>query len=138
MDTILDMKKVFLSSVCFCLLLTDFAWDNIFFFCLCWVIALECRFGKMAPVTAIMDEILYDSVQWIFLYCMHLEFAHHIKYKNGLLSPCDMHVYIYLNQMMIETTSLLLKTHSIYPVVVEDIDIHYKTSLYLYGFYMRT
>ena len=30
MDTILDMKKVFLSSVCFCLLPTDVAWDNVF------------------------------------------------------------------------------------------------------------
>ena len=32
MDTILDMKKVFLSSVCFSLLPTDVAWDNIFYF----------------------------------------------------------------------------------------------------------
>ena len=31
MDTILDMTKVFLSSVCFRLLRTDVAWDNIFF-----------------------------------------------------------------------------------------------------------
>ena len=31
MDTILDMTKVFLSSVCFCLLPTDVAWDNILF-----------------------------------------------------------------------------------------------------------
>ena len=32
MDTILDTTKVFMSSACFCLLPTDFAWDNIFFF----------------------------------------------------------------------------------------------------------
>ena len=38
--TILDMKKVFLSSVCFCLLTTDVAWENIFFFCSCRVISL--------------------------------------------------------------------------------------------------
>ena len=30
MDTILDMTKVFLSSVSFCLLPTDVAWNNIF------------------------------------------------------------------------------------------------------------
>ena len=30
MDTILDIIKVFLSSVCFSLVPTDFAWDNIF------------------------------------------------------------------------------------------------------------
>ena len=30
MDTILDMTKVFLSSVCFRLFPTDVAWDNIF------------------------------------------------------------------------------------------------------------
>ena len=29
-----------------------------------------------------------------------------------------MHIYIYLNKMMIETTSLPLQTHSIYPVTV--------------------
>ena len=32
MDTILDTKKVFLSSVCFSLLPTDVAWDNLFLF----------------------------------------------------------------------------------------------------------
>ena len=30
MDTILDMKKVFLYYVCFCLLPKDVAWGNIF------------------------------------------------------------------------------------------------------------
>ena len=35
----------------------DFAWDNIFFFCPCRVIALAYYFGKMAPVTAIIDAI---------------------------------------------------------------------------------
>ena len=57
MDTILDMKKVFLSSVCFRLLPTDVAWDNIFLFCSCLVIALAYPFGKMALVTAIIDAI---------------------------------------------------------------------------------
>ena len=42
------------------------------------------------------------------------------------------HVYIYLKQMMKETTSLPLQTHSIYPVVVEDIDLQYNPSLSLY------
>ena len=32
MDTILDMTKVFLSSVCFRLLPADVAWENIFSF----------------------------------------------------------------------------------------------------------
>ena len=32
MDTILDMTKVFLSSVCFRLFATDVAWDNFFLF----------------------------------------------------------------------------------------------------------
>ena len=31
MDTILDMKNVFLSSVCFLLFPTDVAWGNFFF-----------------------------------------------------------------------------------------------------------
>ena len=57
MDTILDMTKVFLSSVYFRLFPTDVAWDNIFFFCLCRVITLAYCFGKMMPVTTIMDEI---------------------------------------------------------------------------------
>ena len=57
MDTILDMKKVFLSSVCFRLFPTDVACDNICFFCLCQVITLAYHFGKMVPVTAIMDAI---------------------------------------------------------------------------------
>ena len=36
MDTILDMRKVSLSSVCFRVLLTDGAWDSIFLlFILC-------------------------------------------------------------------------------------------------------
>ena len=33
---------------------------------------------------------------------------------------------------MIETTSLPLQIHSIYHVVVEDLDLHYKSSLSLY------
>ena len=57
MDTILDMAKVFLSSVCFCLFPTGVACDNIFFFCSCQVITLEYHFGKMVPVIAIMDAI---------------------------------------------------------------------------------
>ena len=39
MDTILDMKKVFVSSVCFSLLTTDVTGDNYFYFSF-WVIAL--------------------------------------------------------------------------------------------------
>ena len=57
MDTILDMKKVFPFSVYFCLLRTDVAWDNIYLFSSCGVITLVYVFGKMAPVTAIMDAI---------------------------------------------------------------------------------
>ena len=59
MDTILDTTKVYLSSVCFRLLPTDVAWDNMFFFCSCRVIALAYIFGKMAPVTAIMGAISF-------------------------------------------------------------------------------
>ena len=56
MDTILYMKTLFLYSVCFCLLPTDVAWDNFYFFS--WqVIALAYCFGKMVPVTAIIDAI---------------------------------------------------------------------------------
>ena len=54
MDTILYMKKS-LYSVCFSLLRTDVAWDNIVF--LCQVIALAYFLGEMAPVTAILDSI---------------------------------------------------------------------------------
>ena len=56
MDTILDITKVFLSSICFRLLLTDVACE-IFFLYLCCLIALAYIFGKMAPVTAIMGAI---------------------------------------------------------------------------------
>ena len=43
-----------------------------------------------------------------------------------------MHVYIYLNQMMNRKTSLPLQTHYIYPVVMEDLAIHYRPLLSLY------
>ena len=49
-----------------------------------------------------------------------------VKYKRA------MHVYIYLNQIMNKMISLPLQTHSKYPVVVEDLDLHYKPSLSLY------
>ena len=43
------------------------------------------------------------------------------------------HVRLYLaNQMMIETKIPKMKTHSIYPVAVEDLDIHYKPSMPLF------
>ena len=57
MDTILDMTEVFLSSVCFRLFPIDVACDTIFYFCSCRVITLAYCFGKMVPVTAIMDAI---------------------------------------------------------------------------------
>ena len=57
MDTILDMTKVFLSSVCYCLFITDVACDKIFFFCSCGVITLAYCFGNMVPITAIMNAI---------------------------------------------------------------------------------
>ena len=63
---------------------------------------------------------------------MRLDFPQQIKYKNGLLSTCTMHIYIQFNRMIIETTSLPMKAHSIYPVAVEDLDLHYTPSLSLY------
>ena len=57
MDTILDMTKVFLSSACFRLFPTYVACDNIVFFCSCQVITLVYCFGKMVPVTAMMDTL---------------------------------------------------------------------------------
>ena len=63
---------------------------------------------------------------------MHLEIPHQIKQMSGLLLPLTMHVSIYLNHIYIETTNLLMKTHSIYPVAVENIEFHYKPSLSLY------
>ena len=57
MEKILDMKKAFLSSVCFSLLPTYVAWDNIFSIFSCCVIALEHCFGTMALVTIIMGTI---------------------------------------------------------------------------------
>ena len=53
MDTILDMTKYFLSSVCFCLLLTDVAWDNIFLLLILGNF-IGNYFGGMASFTAIM------------------------------------------------------------------------------------
>ena len=63
---------------------------------------------------------------------MHLAILKKIKYKNGLFVPLAMHVYIYLNQMINKTTSLPLQTNLIYSVVVEDLDLHYKPSLFMY------
>ena len=57
MDTILDMKNIFLSSVCFCLFPIDVACDIIIFFCSCRVITLAYCFGKMVPFTDLMDVI---------------------------------------------------------------------------------
>ena len=56
MDTILDMTKFFLSSVFF-FYLQHMLHVTIYCFCSCRVIALAYRFGKMVPVTAIMDAI---------------------------------------------------------------------------------
>ena len=56
MDTILDMTVSFLSSVYFCLLQTDVAWEIIF----CLSMSVNCigiLFGKMALVTVIMGAI---------------------------------------------------------------------------------
>ena len=50
MDTILDMKKVFVSSVCFSLLPTDVAGDHFFILFISGNCIGIC-FGKMAPVT---------------------------------------------------------------------------------------
>ena len=73
MDTILDMTKTFLSSVCFRLFRLfpiDAACDNMFFFFSCQVITLAYRFDKMVPVTAIMDAIsLWFSAIYNALLC---------------------------------------------------------------------
>ena len=50
-----DKKNM--SSVCFRLFPIDVACDKKIFFCSCQVITLAYRFGKMVPVTAIMDAI---------------------------------------------------------------------------------
>ena len=63
---------------------------------------------------------------------MRLDIPHNIKQKNGLLLTSAMHIYIQLNQMINETKSLLLQSHSVYNVVVEDIYLHYNSSLSLY------
>ena len=57
MDTILDTTKVF--CIMFVLFITDRCCMGKYFFlfCSCQVIALTYFFGKMAPVTAIMDAI---------------------------------------------------------------------------------
>ena len=49
MDTILGMKKVFLSSVCFSLLPTGVAWDNFVLFFSGNCIGIFS--GEMVPVT---------------------------------------------------------------------------------------
>ena len=57
METILDMTKLFLSTVFNCLVTTDVAWYNIVFFCSWRVTAFAYLFGKVAPVTAVMDAM---------------------------------------------------------------------------------
>ena len=57
MDTILDREKKFLSHVCFRLFPIDVASGGGDIFCSCRVITLAYCFGKMVPVTAIMDAI---------------------------------------------------------------------------------
>ena len=63
---------------------------------------------------------------------MRLDIHQQIKYKNGLFFPWAVHIHIQLNQMMNETPILPLQTHSIYPVVVEDIALHFHPSLSMY------
>ena len=56
MNTILDMTRFFMASVCFRLLLTDVAWDSFFLL----FVSDNCIgifLGEMAPVIAIMDAI---------------------------------------------------------------------------------
>ena len=61
MDTILYMTKVFYLLFIF-VYYRQMLHGTIFFFCSCRVIAMAYLFGKMAPVTVIMDEIsLYFS-----------------------------------------------------------------------------
>ena len=56
MDTILDITKTFLYYVCFCLLPTDVAWDNIVFLFVSGN-CIRIFFGKMAPASAIIGTI---------------------------------------------------------------------------------
>ena len=55
MDTILDRAKVYLSSVCFILLPTDVAWENIV--CSCRVVASDLFLEKWRRSSTIMGEI---------------------------------------------------------------------------------
>ena len=57
MDTILDMRKVFLFPACFSLLPNDVVWDNNFLFCSCRVIALAYFLGKWRRSPIIMGGI---------------------------------------------------------------------------------
>ena len=69
MDTILDMTKSFMSSVCFCLLPTDVAWENIVFFCSCQVIALEYFFGKVVLVGGPAQTLQLFQTLFIAVFC---------------------------------------------------------------------
>ena len=85
----------------------------------------------MAPVTAIMDAIslLFSVTYNALLHAYGLSPADKIEERINI-ALC--HVRLYLaDNMMIETTSLPPQTHSIYPVVVEDLDLDYKPSLSL-------
>ena len=55
METILDITKVFMSSVCFSLSPTDFSWKKNLLFMSANCIGIF--FVKIAPVAAIMDAI---------------------------------------------------------------------------------
>ena len=57
MGTILDTTKLFLSSVCFILLPTDVAWENIVFIFSCQVIALVFILEKWRRSPTIMGKI---------------------------------------------------------------------------------
>ena len=95
MDKILEMKNVFLSSVCVCLLPTDVAWDNIFSFCSCPVIALVYIFGEMALVTTIIDAISsrFSAMDNALLHASGLYQADKIE-EHHILALC--HALLYL------------------------------------------
>ena len=89
--------KSFLSSVCFLLFPTDVSCENILFFS-CQVITLAYRFGKMVPVTAIMDTIsLLFSAMYNALLCASVLYPEDKIEERITFALCHARLYFTLS-----------------------------------------
>ena len=126
-------------------------WQNIFCLLLVFVyyqlmlhgtiFSLLFMFGNcvgillMAPVITILHSIYlwFNAIDNALLHSSGNPPAE--KIEDRIILTWAMLVYINLNQMMNETTSLPLQTNSINPVVMEDLALHYLPSFFCISYF---